>query len=130
MAYTKLFSTILDSTIWQQSKEIKLVWITMLAMCDKNGEVQASIPGLAVRAGVSILECEEALQCFLSPDPYSRTQDDEGRRIQEIQGGWYLLNHHTYRDMASDADRKAKAVARQLRYVAKKEGGKAARASK
>lgn len=45
--YTKLFSSIIDSTIWRESKETKIVWITMLAKADRYGVVEASLPGLA-----------------------------------------------------------------------------------
>jgi len=35
-----------------------------------------------------------------SPDPYSRTKQDEGRRIKEVEGGWLVLNHKKYREKA------------------------------
>ena len=57
MQFTKLFNSILDSTIWQEPPATKLVWITLLAMSDRNGDVHASIPGLAKRAGVTLEEC-------------------------------------------------------------------------
>lgn len=116
MAYTKLFSSIVTSTIWSEDDRTRIVWITMLALADKNGEVQASIPGLAKVAGVSIDACESAIQRFLSPDPYSRTKDDEGRRIEEIQGGWMLLNYGKYRLMASKDEARASNAERQRRH--------------
>jgi hypothetical protein len=67
-------------------------------MADKDtGIVEASIPGLANRAGVTIEETEAALKSFLSPDPYSRTKDYEGRRIKEVDGGWLLLTYNKHR---------------------------------
>jgi hypothetical protein len=92
------------------------VWITMLALADKNGEVQGSVPGLARMAGVDVEACRVALDCFLAPDPDSRTKDDEGRRIEEIDGGWLLLNHAKYRKMASKEEQIEKATARTRRY--------------
>lgn len=71
----------------------------MLAMADRNGRVWASIPGLANRARVTLEECESALEKFLSPDKYSRTSEFEGRRIEQIDGGWRLLNHEKYRSI-------------------------------
>jgi hypothetical protein len=114
--YTKLANSILTSTVWMESNETRIVWLTLLAMCDKNGEVQASIPGLANVARVTVQECETAIELFLSPDPYSRTKEDEGRRIEEIDGGWLLLNHEKYRGLASNDDQKAKAAERQRRW--------------
>ena len=107
--FTKLFSTLTTSTIWSEPLATRVVWITMLAVADRNGEVQAAIPGLARLANVSVQECETALQTFLSPDPYSRTTDNEGRRIEVIDGGWRLLNHAKYRaKMAAEERREYK----------------------
>lgn len=116
MAYTKLFNSIITSTIWSEDDQTRIVWITMLAIADKNGEVQGSIPGLARIAGVPVEACRAAITKFLSPDIDSRTKDDEGRRIDVIDGGWHLLNHGKYRDLASDADRAEKAAIRQARH--------------
>jgi hypothetical protein len=119
MAYTKLFSSLVTSTIWAEDDKTRIVWITMLAISDKNGEVQGSIPGLARIAGVPVEDTRAAVLKFLSPDPDSRTKDDEGRRIEEIDGGWHLLNYQKYRDMASrDESREAEAK-RKARYRAK-----------
>src|SRR5215468_7449715 len=91
-SYSRLLSSITSSTIWLEPDPIRIVWITMLAMKRRDGCVYASIPGLAHTANVSIENCRLALDKFLSPDPYSRSKDDEGRRIKEIDGGWLLLS--------------------------------------
>lgn len=104
-SFSKLFSSILDSTIWSESVTTKIVWVTMLAMTDSLGCVYASIPGLGKRAGVSLNEAEAALKCFLSPDPYSRSKEHEGRRIKEIDGGWQLLNYDKYSQAKSREQR-------------------------
>jgi len=78
----------------------------MLAMADRKGRVWASIPGLANTARVTIEECEQALARFMSPDKYSRTPSNDGRRIEPIDGGWQLLNYAKYREMR-DADERA-----------------------
>jgi len=93
----------------------RIAWFALLAMADRNGEVQASIPGLANIARIPVESARAAILKFLSPDPDSRTKDDEGRRIQEIKGGWLLINHAEYRQLASDLDRKQKAAERQQR---------------
>lgn len=116
MSYVKLFSSILTSSLWGESPNIRIVWITMLAMADKHGEVISTIPGLARLASVSINDVEDAIHKFLSPDPYSRTPDDDGRRIERIDGGWALLNYGKYREQASDEDRKKKTAERVRRH--------------
>ena len=114
--YTKLFNSIVTSTIWTEDDKTRIVWITMLALADQNGEVHASIPGLARLAGVSVESVNESIGKFLSPDEYSRTPDNEGRRIAPIDGGWELLNHAKYRKMASLADQKEATAKRQQRF--------------
>ncbi|HUP07674.1 MAG TPA: hypothetical protein VMU47_11015 [Caldimonas sp.] len=107
--YTKLFESILESTIWCEPDYVRVVWITLLAMADKDGSVLASIPGLAKRANVTVDQARQAIACFLAPDPDSRTKDHEGRRVAVIDGGWKLLNHAKYRELlAADADRERK----------------------
>ncbi len=97
LTFTKLFSSITESTIWFEPHATRLVWITMLAMADRNGLVFASVPGLAHRARVTEEDCETALERLSSPDTKSRTKLHEGRRIAEVDGGWELLNHGKYR---------------------------------
>lgn len=104
--YTKLFESILESTIWCEPLAVRVVWITMLAMADRGGVVLAAVPGLAKRAGVSIPDADEALKRFMSPDPRSRTKEFEGRRIEEVDGGWRLLNHTKYRDLLDSESEK------------------------
>lgn len=99
--FTKLFGSIITSTVWQEPDATRLVWITLLAEADQRGQVFASVPGLAHIARVSLPDCQKALDTFLAPDPYSRTEDHEGRRIEKIDGGWQLLNHAKYRGLLS-----------------------------
>lgn len=104
--YTKLFSSITESTVWGEPYSTRVVWVTMLAMTDAQGDVYGSIPGLARRANVTLEEVEKALSAFLSPDPYSRTQDDDGRRIAVIDGGWRLINHKKYGQVRNAEERR------------------------
>jgi len=120
MQFTKLFQSILDSTIWQEPSETKILWITMLAMADRNGEVQASMPGLAKRAGITLAQCESGLNFLLSPDRYSRTPDHEGRRVAPVDGGWQLLNHGKYRALLSAEERREYNRRKQAEYRAGK----------
>lgn len=108
--FTKLFKSILRSTLWvQQPNHVRITWITMLAMADQDGFVASTVPGLAHEARVSIEECEEALRVFMAPDKYSRTPDHEGRRIEIVMGGWRLLTYEAHRKaIDADADRERK----------------------
>lgn len=114
--YVKVFGSILKSTVWRLPLATKVVWMTMLADCDRDGIVEASIPGLADLAKVTVEQCEAAILCFMAPDTYSRTKDFEGRRIEEIDGGWRILNYEKYRDKLSIEHQKSKAAERQKRW--------------
>jgi hypothetical protein len=116
--YTKLFASIIDSTIWRESKETKIVWITMLAKANKHGIVESSLPGLADAARVTLDECISALKVLMAPDDYSRTKEHEGRRIRETDGGWEILNHTKYRARLSRQERLEYQAAWQRNYRA------------
>ena len=40
--FTKLFQSILTSSVWSEDNETRIVWITMLALADQNGSVSAT----------------------------------------------------------------------------------------
>lgn len=104
--YTKLFSSITESTIWGEAYSTRIVWVTMLAMVDASGMVYGTVPGLARRANVTREECDAALASFLAPDPDSRTPENEGRRIEKADGGWMLINHAKYAAVRDEAERR------------------------
>jgi hypothetical protein len=104
--FTKLFNSITESTIWVAPDTHRITFIAMLAMADQHGRIWGSIPGLANRARVPVEDARAAIASFLAPDPDSRTKDFEGRRIEEIDGGWRLLNHAKYREMRDADDRR------------------------
>lgn len=117
--FALIWDKMLESSLWiKESKETRIVWITMLVMKDKNGCIYSSIIGLADRAKVLPSECREALQILLAPDPDDTSKVMEGRRLIEIKGGWQIVNHEAYR-FSTEArrqywrDQKAKSRAKQ-----------------
>lgn len=121
--FVKIFGSLLSSTVWVgQAPHRKLMWITMLVKADQDGYVASSIPGLARDAEVTIEQCEDALEHFMSPDRYSRTKEHDGIRIEEVDGGWVLLNHKKYRELRSrEAVLNARRVAK---HTAKKKAAR------
>lgn len=118
--FTKLWSMIVNSTIWRDEMHVKVVWVTMLAMADRDGYVTSSLPGLADVARVPLDQTIDALQRLSSPDPYSRTKDHEGRRIEEVEGGWHILNYLKYRNLKSQEERRLQVREAVARYREKK----------
>lgn len=121
--YTKLFASILDSSVWSLSKEARLLWITMLVKKDRDQVVRAAVPGLAHAARITLQEAEAGLKELMKPDPYSRSKDFDGRRLEEVSGGWLVLNGEKYRDMLSQEERREYQRVKQAQYRAEKRGG-------
>lgn len=118
--YTKLFSSIITSTVWREKNETRILWITMLAMKDRHGLIEASIPGLADMARLSVEETLAGLEILRAPDPYSRTKEHDGRRIEDTEGGWFVLNANKYRDTMNADERREYLRVKQAEYRAKK----------
>ena len=114
--YTKLFNSILASTIWREDDKTRIVWITLLAMADRYGIAEGSVPGLADFARVSVEDCRAALVKLAAPDEDSRSQEFEGRRIEAVEGGWRLLNHEKYRQKLSADERREYLKLKQREY--------------
>ncbi len=105
--YTKLFSSIITSTIWREKNETRILWITMLAMKDRDGVIESSLPGLADMARLSIEDTLDSLKILQAPDEYSGTQDHEGRRIEQIANNkWFVLNHEKWRQKMNADERR------------------------
>jgi hypothetical protein len=122
-SWAPLFSTIIDSSVWRESKETRLVWITILAKKDRNGYVRAALWALARDAGVTEEECAEAVRVLESPDPDSQSKVEDGRRIRRVDGGWEVINHFVYREMISKANQRVKQAAWQKGYRKRKKEG-------
>lgn len=95
--FVKLFSAILDSSVWSYDSDTRIVWITLLTMADSEGRVHAAIPGIANRARVPLDVAERSLELFQAPDPHSRSDAYEGRRIAKDGRDWVILNFQEHR---------------------------------
>lgn len=114
--YTKLFGSIIFSTVWDESKDVKILWITMMAMADPAGHVEAAVPGLALASRLSLEECRAALAKLEAPDPDSKNPAHEGRRVEKSDGGWDILNYRVYREKMTIERRREQGAQRQKRY--------------
>lgn len=124
--YNKLFTKILDSSIWLESMPTRIVWLTLIAAMDEHGFCQfASVANLAHRARVSLQEADDAIQCLEGPDPNSSDPDHEGRRLERVPGGWIVLNADKHRAMVSRAIIQAQTRERVTRFRARKRNGNA-----
>lgn len=108
--YAKLFASILDSSLWSCDYPTRILFVTMIAMADREGYIYASRAGLARRACMNQDECDSALHALMATDEDSsdklRNPKNEGRRVEEVPGGWKLLNYAYYRDLRDSDERR------------------------
>ncbi len=106
--FVVLDAEILSSSVWAESASVRLVWITLLILCDTEGYVGASLPGIARAAGVTLDEAMEAMERLQQPDEHSRTKTNEGRRLQIADRGWRVLNFLEHLDRLSSERTRAR----------------------
>ena len=118
LPFVKLYSTVTSSSLWGEPLHVRIVFVSMLARCDEDGYYGASIVGLGRDAGLPFevpgnrALVDEALAILIAPDVNSRSEENEGRRIEKVEGGWLVLNAPKYREMRTgkqiwEAERKA-----------------------
>lgn len=110
MSYAKLFSSITESSLWGESKETRLLFLSMLARADETGFVEASDSGLARISNLTHDETKTALKVLMSPDPNSGDLEDSpsnaGRRVLRAPHGFLIVNYAVYRARRDDQARR------------------------
>jgi len=107
--FGKLFSTMYDGTLYGQWEAL-VTFQQMVILCDREGTVEMTPPALAARTGIPLEIIAKGIEILESPDPYSRSPEEEGRRILRLYDsrpwGWRIVNHAKYREMRSTEDRR------------------------
>ena len=109
--YSKLFASIIHSSLWREEDHVRVLFVTLLAVADREGFVWGSRPGLEHAAHVRSGDyTRDPWKVLMSPDPDSsdwiRNPENEGRRIEEVDGGFRILNYAYYRALRNDDDRR------------------------
>lgn len=109
--YTPLFD-LTDSSIWEEPYHVRILWITLMSRKKADQVVYADEYKLRKWSNLNTIEeVSDALRVLLSPDTRRPNQPYEGRRIEKVDGGWFLLNGHKYQEMmrkTNDRARKAR----------------------
>jgi hypothetical protein len=113
--------------LWEEPDWVVKVFLTMLAVKDADQVVRVNAYGLGRKcwprddgAEARVLE---ALKVLSSPDKRRlEPQPHEGRRIEKVAEGWFILNGQTYEDMMRKINRKAYQAEWQAGYRQKKKG--------
>lgn len=124
--YGKLFTSMYDGTLVADWRAL-VVFQQMLVLCDLQGTVDMTPRAISARTGIPLDIIEAGIALLEQPDPYSRTPEKEGRRIERIDGhrpwGWLIVNYRKYRQMMSGEQKRA---ADRSRLAAKREAEKSA----
>ncbi len=116
--FVKLFNQILDSSI-ADNRPLRHFFTDLLLCCDPQGFVVMTESAIARRIGATLEEVKWGLEELEKPDPRSKTPDNEGRRIERLEGsgyGWRILNFETYKLMRSAEDMREKTRERVRRF--------------
>lgn len=109
--YGKIFESMYDGTLAADWKAM-VTFQQMIVLADQDGIIDYTPPALARRTGIPLEIIEHGIKKLEEPDPYSRTPDEDGRRICRLDNhrpwGWYIVNYDRYRMMASREERRIK----------------------
>lgn len=109
--WSPLWNKIVDSSLWMEKYPVRILFVSMMALKDRDNVVRYNAFGLARRANITEEECLEALEVLSSPDKRRlEAQEFDGRRIKQVEGGWLILNSAKYREMLAANRREYKRV--------------------
>lgn len=112
--YTPVFCTVFDGSLYGKWPD-SAVWLTMLALCDRRGNVDMSFEAIAGRTGWPMDLLRQGIAALVQPDPASRSPAEEGRRLVPLAEGrgwgWHVVNHALYREKARLQSKDAARVA-------------------
>lgn len=103
--YAKIFRSLWDGTL-ADSWETWSTFVFLIAHADRDGVVEMTPGAIARRSCIPLEKVEAALAHLQEPDPASRSDAEEGRRLVPIDGrgwGWRIVNYGQYRKL-KDAD--------------------------
>ena len=108
--FVKIYGTqLLDSTLWMEDWQARLVFVSMLALADQKGFVNIpSVRVLASRLNLPQVEVERGLEVLLAPDKESRSPEEEGRRVLALETGWHVVNYEKYREFRTERQEAAR----------------------
>jgi hypothetical protein len=115
--YGKLFASMYDGTLYGNWQAL-VTFQQMIILADPEGVIDMTPHALAARTSIPLEIIAAGIEHLEKPDPYSRTPDDEGRRLERLDEhrpwGWRIVNHAKYKLMIS-AEQKREADRERLR---------------
>lgn len=109
--YAKIFEQIYEGTLVSQGPWQALVTFQqLLILADQEGIVDMTLDAIHRRTTIPVEILETGIEALMAPDPYSRTPDEEGRRIVLLSDhrpwGWRIVNYTKFRQLQREMDRR------------------------
>lgn len=96
--WTPLWSQVVDSTLWEEPLEVRVLFMTMLALKEYDHVVRLPFRRLCKKSNMEPEKVRMALDVLMAPDKRSiDTQREEGRRVKTVEDGWLIVNGEYYR---------------------------------
>lgn len=103
MGYTPAFDTIYTGTLFGKWP-MAAVWASLIPLIDRHGQINLSFEAISGMTGWPMDLLQQGISQLELPDPGSRTDTEEGRRIIRLDPrrpwGWRVVNHAIYREKA------------------------------
>ncbi|MCK4870707.1 MAG: conserved phage C-terminal domain-containing protein [Gammaproteobacteria bacterium] len=104
--YGKIFDSIYDGTLAEDWRAL-ITFQQFIVLCDADGMVDMTPQSISRRTGIPIEHIKAGIEILEKEDKYSRTLNEDGKRIELIDEhrpwGWHIVNHEKYKGMR-DAD--------------------------
>lgn len=107
MSFIKAHCELVTSSVWEGPYHQRIAWMALMVTSKTNGISPITEASLYRVANITKEEADDAILAFTSPDPKSRTPDNEGRRIERVSGGFRILNYFQYRDIRTPEQKNA-----------------------
>jgi len=100
--YGKIFESIYDGTLADDWRGL-ITFQQFIILCNPDGMIDMTPQAISRRTGIPIEHIKAGIDILEKPDKYSRTEGQDGRRIELIDPhrswGWHIVNHEKYRNM-------------------------------
>lgn len=107
--YGKIFESMYEGTLYGHWQAI-VTFQQMIVFSGPDGVVDMTPQAIAARTSIPLEIIHAGIRILEEPDPYSRSPEEEGRRIVLLDPprpwGWRIVNHAYYRDLASREDKR------------------------
>lgn len=108
--YGKIFSSMFEGSLYGNPDAI-IVMMVLIVLADAEGCIDMTAAAIAARTSFPIETVRKGLAKLSEPDPNSRTDTEDGRRIVLLDDhrdwGWRLVNYAKYREIRTAEERRA-----------------------